>query len=353
MFLDYVTINVASGNGGAGKVSFRREKFAPMGGPDGGNGGRGGDVIFRTNPHMNTLLDFRYKQHFLAEDGSPGAGSNWTGKSGNDIVVQIPCGTILRNAETEEQIADLTEPFQDFVLLTGGRGGLGNAEFTTATNRAPRNAQPGTEGSSLKLRLELKLIADVGLVGFPNAGKSTLISVISAAKPKIANYPFTTLVPNLGIVSAHENTNPRGYNEQTFCVADIPGLIEGAHEGKGLGTQFLRHVERNRVLVFLLDTTVEMSPQAQYKALRRELKLYNPALDKKPRIICLTKMDAHDETAKAEFRAMKFREPRTPLFVISAVSRENLDELKSTMWAMLEEQKTVSAPSNTAANGGI
>jgi GTPase len=337
MFLDYVTIHVASGNGGAGKVSFRREKFAPKGGPDGGNGGRGGDVIFRTNPHMNTLLDFRYKQHFEADNGSPGAGANWTGKSGHDVIVQVPCGTVLLNADTGEQVADLVEPFQDLTLLKGGRGGLGNAEFATATNRAPRTAQPGEEGAQLKLRMELKLIADVGLVGFPNAGKSTLISVISAAKPKIANYPFTTLVPNLGIVSAHEESNPHGYNEKTFCVADIPGLIEGAHEGKGLGIQFLRHVERNRVLAFLLDTTVEMSPQAQYKALRKELKLYNPALDKKPRIICLTKMDAHDASARAEFAALKFREPKTPIITISAVARENVGELKQLMWTLLQQ----------------
>jgi GTP-binding protein len=336
MFLDYVTIHVASGAGGAGKVSFRREKFAPKGGPDGGNGGRGGDVIFRTNPHLNTLLDFRYKQHFRADDGANGAGSNWTGKSGHDVIVHVPCGTVIHNADTGEQIADLTEPHQEIVLAVGGRGGLGNAEFATSTNRAPRHAQPGEPGVDYKLRLELKLIADVGLVGFPNAGKSTLISVISAAKPKIADYPFTTLVPNLGIVSVQDGTR---YEGKSFCVADIPGLIEGAHEGKGLGTQFLRHVERNRVLVFLLDTTVEMSPQEQYKALRKELKLYKPELDRRPRIICLTKMDAHDDAARKEYMKLKFRDPNTPVYVISAATGEGLQEVKWAMWNALEKQQ--------------
>jgi GTP-binding protein len=333
MFLDYAVIYVASGAGGAGKVSFRRAKFQPKGGPDGGNGGRGGDVILRGNPHKNTLLDFRYKQHFRADNGQPGEGSNWTGKSAAPLVIEVPCGTVVYDADTEGILADITEPFQQVVIAKGGRGGLGNSEFATSTNQAPRHAQPGEPSVELKLRLELKLIADVGLVGFPNAGKSTLISVISAAKPKIADYPFTTLVPNLGIVSVQDGER---YEGKTFCVADIPGLIEGAHEGKGLGMQFLRHVERNRVLLFLLDSTAEMPPQDQYKTLRKELKLYNPDLDHKPRIICLTKMDAHDESTKATFAKMKFRDPKTPVYTISAVSGEGIDNLKRAMWQLLQ-----------------
>ncbi len=343
MFLDQAVIFITSGNGGAGLVSFRRAKFQPKGGPDGGNGGKGGDVVFRANPHLNTLLDFRYKQHFIAKNGMPGAGSNWTGKSAKDLVVQVPCGTAVFDDDTDELIADLTKAGQEVVLAKGGQGGLGNAEFATATNQAPRNAQPGGTGVERKLRLELKLIADVGLVGFPNAGKSTLISVISAAKPKIADYPFTTLVPNLGIVSVPFGNG--GFGSTTFCVADIPGLIEGAHEGKGLGMQFLRHVERNRVLVFLLDTTSEIEPQEQYKLLRKELKLYNPALDQKPRIICISKMDSHDDNAKKAFRVLKFRDPKTPIFLISAVSGEGIDEIKRAMW---EKIQTSVAPVETA-----
>jgi GTP-binding protein len=334
MFLDTAVIFVSSGAGGAGKVSFRRAKFQPKGGPDGGNGGRGGDVIIRANPHRNTLLDFRYKQHFRARNGEPGGSANWTGKSADNLLIEVPCGTVILNDGTGEVMADLTEPYQETVIARGGRGGLGNAEFATPTNQAPRYAQPGEPGEEFKLRLELKLIADIGLVGFPNAGKSTLISVLSAAKPKIADYPFTTLVPNLGIVSVQDGSRFEG---RTFCVADIPGLIEGAHYGKGLGIQFLRHVERNRALVFLLDTTVEQTPQEQYKILRKELKLFNPVLDEKPRIICLTKMDAHDETTKKTFRKMKFRDPKTPVHLLSAVSGEGVEELKAMMWDILQQ----------------
>lgn len=334
MFLDEAVIFVTSGSGGAGKVSFRRAKFQPKGGPDGGNGGKGGDIVFRTNPHLNTLLDFRYKQHFRAAHGQPGGASNWTGKSGKPLVIAVPCGTVIFDDITGEQIADLTTENEEVVIARGGRGGLGNAEFATPTIQAPRHAQPGEPGVERKLRLELKLLADVGLVGFPNAGKSTLISVISAAKPKIANYPFTTLIPNLGIVSLPGN---KTFEHRTFCVADIPGLIEGAHAGKGLGIQFLRHIERNRVLVFLLDTTAEMPPPEQYKTLRRELKLYSPELADKPRIICLSKIDAHTEERRKDLQRLRFRDPKTPVFLLSAVSGEGVEPLKQMMWDMLQQ----------------
>jgi GTPase len=332
MFVDRVVIHIASGNGGNGIISFRREKFAPKGGPDGGNGGRGGDVILRANPNITTLLDFRYKQHYKAAHGKDGMGSNWTGKSAHDIVIQVPCGTLIYDEDTQELLADLTGAAQEVVLAEGGRGGLGNAEFATATNQAPRFAQPGKPGKELKLALELKLLADVGLVGFPNAGKSTLISAISAAKPKIADYPFTTLVPNLGIVSLNERV---AHVSENFCVADIPGLIEGAHEGRGLGFQFLRHVERTEVLVFLLDPLAEISPKDQFKMLRKELKLFNPDLEQKPRIICVSKADTMDEAQRKEITKLKFR-GENPVLLISGVSGENIQPVKQAMWDALQ-----------------
>ena len=340
MFLDRAVIHIASGNGGDGIISFRREKFAPKGGPDGGNGGRGGDVLFVANSNLSTLLDFRYRQHYRADNGKNGAGSNWTGKSGKHITVQVPCGTLIHDDETGTLLADLTEPGQEVVLARGGDGGRGNAEFTSSTIQAPRYREEGRPGVERKLALELKLIADVGLVGFPNAGKSTLISSISAAKPKIADYPFTTLVPNLGIVSLTDD--PAMRSQQSFCVADIPGLIEGAHEGKGLGFQFLRHVERTEVLVYLLDPLSEIAPKDQFKMLRKELKLFNKELDTKERIICFTKMDSLTDEEKATFRKTKLRGEAVP-HCISGVSGEGLDDLKYAMWQARERAKKIEA----------
>ncbi len=331
MFIDYARIVVKSGDGGRGHISFRREKFVPKGGPDGGNGGKGADVAFMGNPHLNTLIDFRYKRNFKAPNGNPGSYANRTGKSGKILVIQVPLGTVVKNNVTGEVVADVTEPYEHVVVARGGRGGRGNAEFTTSTNQAPRNADPGEAGVELELVLELKLLADVGLVGFPNAGKSTLISTISAARPKIADYPFTTLIPNLGIVSVAET--------KSFAVADIPGLIEGAHEGRGLGIQFLRHVERTRVLVFLLDSTSD-DPAEQYRILTRELELFNPGLAHKRRIIAFTKTDALDEEQKARIGelAETFRAdlPDAQIFAISSVSGENIDTIKWAMWNTLE-----------------
>lgn len=332
MFIDYAKISVKSGDGGKGHISFRREKFVPKGGPDGGNGGKGGDVAFYGNPHLNTLIDFRYKRHFKAIPGKPGSMANRTGKSGKTLVIQVPLGTVVKDQHTGEVLADITEAYQQIVVARGGRGGRGNAEFVTSVNQAPRQADPGEPGVELELVLELKLLADVGLVGFPNAGKSTLISTISAAKPKIADYPFTTLVPNLGIVSVAD--------EKSFAVADIPGLIEGAHEGRGLGTQFLRHVERTRVLVFLLDA-VSGDPAEQYAILTRELEAFNPDLAQKRRIICFSKEDALDEEQKerVEQQRDKFCQemPNTDIFVISSVAGNNIDALKWAMWNALQQ----------------
>lgn len=325
-FIDTAKIQVRSGNGGAGHVSFRREKKVPKGGPDGGNGGRGGDVIIATDPHMNTLLDFRYMRHYSAEDGEPGGKKRCTGRNGKDIVIKVPCGTLIRNTETEELIADLTERGETFVVAKGGNGGWGNAEYTTPTNQTPRYAAPGLPGEEFEIELELKLIADVGIVGLPNVGKSTLISVISSAKPKIADYEFTTLVPNLGLV--------RYDDRKSFTVADIPGLIEGASDGKGLGHQFLRHVERTRVLLFMLDAA-SADPKADYKILKNELKKYNPEMLKKERMICFSRSDIVDEKTQAKLQKMKFGEPSTPIIMISSVMHRNTEMLVSMLWDRL------------------
>ncbi len=282
MFLDRVTITVKAGDGGAGALSFRREKFVPRGGPDGGDGGNGGDIILVTDNQMSTLLDYRYRPLLKAERGRNGEGANRTGKSGKDLYVKIPCGTLVYDDDTDELIADLVKEKEEFVIAKGGRGGRGNARFATPTNRAPRKTQPGEPGEERNLRLDLKLIADVGLVGKPNAGKSTLLSVVSAARPEIANYPFTTLKPHLGMVRGE------GYND--FVMADIPGLIEGASEGKGLGHQFLRHVERTKVLVFLIES-IDPKPQETYNILLNELESFNPELLERPRLIVRSKDD--------------------------------------------------------------
>ena len=322
MFIDQATIYIKAGDGGNGVVSFRREKYIPKGGPDGGNGGNGGNIIFRADRQLTTLMDFRYRRRYIAEDGDRGQSSNKTGKSGNDTALRIPVGTMIKDAETNKTLADLLEHGDEVVIAKGGRGGRGNAEFATPTIQAPRKATKGTDGEERNIQLELKLLADVGLVGFPNAGKSTLISRISAAKPKIADYPFTTLIPNLGIVRYSE--------EKSFVVADMPGLIKGAHTGKGLGIEFLRHIERTRVLVFLIECTSE-NPKSQYETLVNELKSFNDTMLKKPQIVAVTKMDLADETIKKSLKKIKFTK-KIPLVFISAVTGEGLKDLIDLMW---------------------
>jgi len=322
VFVDQVEISVESGHGGKGNVSFRREKYVPKGGPDGGNGGRGGDVILVANSQLHTLLDHRYKREYVAEHGQPGTTSRKTGRSGEDLIIQLPCGTLVRDAESGEILADLVNNGQRFIVAHGGLGGRGNAEFATPTQQTPRHAEPGLPGKRRQLMLELKLIADVGLVGFPNAGKSTLISRISAARPKIADYPFTTLEPNLGIVQY------RDYD--SFTVADLPGLIEGAHEGKGLGTTFLRHIERTRILLILIDCTSE-DYASDLAILRNELSSYSDELASKPWFIGLSKIDAAPEDL--EQRAAELSAAVDVLVhPFSSVSGEHLEQLKDLLW---------------------
>lgn len=324
-FVDIARIHIKAGDGGSGIISFRREKYIPKGGPDGGNGGRGGDIILRANRHLGTLLDFQYRTQYRAPNGGHGAGSRKTGRGGESLRIDVPVGTAVRDTVTDQTIADLMKDGEEFVAARGGRGGRGNAEFATATNQAPRHYEPGEDGEDREVELELKLIADVGLVGLPNAGKSTLISVISAARPKIADYPFTTLVPNLGIVRLEEG--------KSFVVADIPGLIEGAHLGKGLGLQFLRHIERTRVLVFLLDAT---RPEVgeDLRVLLNELKHFEEDLLKRPRLIALTKIDAVDGTRRRALGRARFG--RIAGFPISAVTGDGIHDLVSRMWALLQ-----------------
>lgn len=296
MFIDYVTIEVEAGPGGNGAVSFRREKFVPRGGPDGGDGGHGGNVIVEASSDLNTLISFRYKKIFRAENGVNGAGANRHGKNGQDLVIKVPLGTLLYDEEKGRLLADLDYP-QQYVLARGGKGGRGNARFATAVNRTPRNAELGLPGQSLKVRMELKLVADVGLIGFPNVGKSTFLAAISAAKPKIADFPFTTLTPNLGVVDVHGG--------QSFVAADIPGLIEGAHEGKGLGHRFLRHVERTRLLVHIIDIAAidGRNPLEDYRQINQELANFNPRLAELPQIVALNKIDLlADQQPVDEFR---------------------------------------------------
>jgi GTP-binding protein len=334
-FIDIATIDVKSGHGGKGHMSFRREKFAPKGGPDGGNGGKGGDVIFFTDPQLNTLLDFRYKREYFAEDGKPGAKNKMYGRDGIHALIRVPVGTIVKDAETDEILADLDKSNVKMVLMRGGKGGKGNAEFATSTNQAPRYSQPGLPGDEKKLVLELKLIADVGLVGYPNVGKSTLISVISDAKPKIADYHFTTLVPNLGIVRVEDY--------KSYTVADIPGLIEGASEGKGLGHQFLRHVERTKVLVFLLDGNSD-DIKKDYKVLNKELKKYNPEMQFKKRIICVSKCDAiEDDKIKKLTKIIdkKSVNKECEHLMISSITRQNTEKLKYMLWDIIKSESKV------------
>jgi GTP-binding protein len=310
-------------------VSFRREKFIPRGGPDGGDGGKGGDVIFKSSSHRRTLYPFRFKRQLQAQNGFYGQGKRKTGKKGDDLIIEIPPGTLIFDEETNELIKDFTQPGETYIIAEGGRGGQGNNRFKSSTHRAPRFAQPGEPGHFLKLKLELKLLADVGLIGLPNAGKSTLISVISSATPKIADYPFTTLTPTLGVVQA-------GWGEP-FVVADIPGLIEGAHKGVGLGTRFLRHIERTRVLVHLIDiSTIDLqNPLAEYETINRELANYSSQLMEKPQLVVLNKMDlpGTKEAARAFQAAVKDRE----MLQISAVTRKGVDNLTSMMIKYLEK----------------
>ena len=327
-FLDEAFITVQSGDGGRGCVSFRREKFIPRGGPDGGDGGKGGDVIFKSSSHRRTLYPFRFKRELKAQNGFYGQGKRKTGKKGDDLIIEIPPGTLIIDEETNELIKDFTQPGEIYIIAEGGRGGQGNSRFKSSTHRAPRFAQPGEPGHFLKLKLELKLLADVGLIGLPNAGKSTLISVISSATPKIADYPFTTLTPTLGVVQA-------GWGEP-FVVADIPGLIEGAHKGVGLGTRFLRHIERTRVLVHLIDiSTIDpQNPLAEYETINRELANYSAQLMEKPQLVVLNKMDlpGTKEAARAFQAAVKDRE----MLQISAVTHKGVDNLTSMMIQYLE-----------------
>lgn len=324
-FIDYVNIYCASGHGGAGSMHLHRAKYVPKGGPDGGDGGRGGHIILRANPQFWTLIHLKYRKHVKADDGGHGEGGLRTGKNGADIILEVPVGTVAKDAETEEVLFEMMEPGEERVLCRGGRGGLGNNNFKTATNQTPRYAQPGEEGEEGWFILELKLLADVGLVGFPNAGKSTLLAAITAAKPKIANYAFTTLEPNLGIV--------KYYDDQSFVMADIPGIIEGAHEGKGIGIRFLRHIERNSVLLFMVSAE-ENDIAGSYKTLLNELEEYNPELLDKERLLAVTKCDMIDKEIEAQI------EPSLPKGVphifISSVSGEGLKELKDMLWSALQ-----------------
>jgi GTP-binding protein len=329
MFIDRVVVNVKAGDGGSGIISFRREKFVPLGGPDGGDGGRGGDVVVVGDANLSTLLDYTYRDSWSAPAGEHGSGSNKTGRSGSDVVLPVPIGTVIRDLESSELVGEVLEDGDRIVVARGGRGGKGNAHFVSSTHQAPREYQPGEDGEARTLELELKLIADVGLVGQPNAGKSTLLSVISAARPKIADYPFTTLSPNLGVVQLSDS--------RTFVVADIPGIIEGAHEGRGLGLQFLRHIERTRMLAFLVPVD-SMDWQSEYDQLRREVEAYSLELAQKPHCVVFTKMD------------LLGTEPPPPIdapeafgvFAISAAGRTGLDSLIAGWWSRLLELKKTS-----------
>jgi GTPase len=321
-FIDRVRIRVKAGNGGSGIISFRREKFVPMGGPDGGDGGNGGDVIVRGDSNLATLLDYTYRDQWRAENGDHGSGANKTGATGADVILPVPPGTIVREAASGAILAEVLNSGDSVVVAKGGRGGKGNAFFATSTKQAPREYQPGEDGEERELELELRLIADIGLVGQPNAGKSTLLSVISAARPKIADYPFTTLAPNLGVVQLSDS--------RTFVVADIPGIIEGAHEGKGLGLQFLRHIERTRILAFLIPID-SMDWQAEYDQLRSEISQYSAELAQKPHCVVFTKMDLLGDDEPPPIEAPD----AFGLFAISAAGRVALDSLLSSWWKEL------------------
>lgn len=331
MFIDYAKISIKAGDGGNGCVSFRREKYVPKGGPNGGDGGDGGSIIFKASSQLSTLIDFRYRKHYKAGRGKHGLGGDKTGKSGDDEIIMVPCGSVLKDFETGKVVAELLIDGEEKIILKGGMGGRGNTHFKSATHQAPRIAENGKPGGEMMVVIELKLIADVGLVGFPNAGKSTLISKISSAKPKIADYPFTTLIPNLGIVKYREY--------DSFVMADIPGIIEGASSGKGLGIQFLRHIERTRLLVFLIDTTefidTEKGFLKTYKTLLKELENYEVHLLDKPKIICFTKIDAIPDKLKKKIARVKTDIDK---IMISSITGENLDKLKDLIWKKLNKE---------------
>jgi GTP-binding protein len=322
-FIDHVRFYGRSGAGGAGSVHFRREKFVPKGGPDGGDGGRGGHIILKGNSHLWTLLHLKYRKHIHAVNGGNGMGARKHGKDGEDIILEVPVGTIARDEETGEKILEIMVDGEEQILISGGRGGLGNCHFATPTNQAPRHAQPGEGAIEKTVVLELKLLADVGLVGFPNAGKSTLLSSLSAAKPEIADYPFTTLVPNLGVVAY------RDY--KSFVMADIPGIIEGASEGKGLGTRFLRHIERNSILLFLVPSDAK-DIKSEYEILIRELQLHNPELLDKERILAISKSDMLDEELMDEMKSLL---PDIQFIFISSITGFGLGPLKDMIWRKL------------------
>ncbi len=331
-FVDYVTITVRSGKGGAGAVAFRRAKFEPRGGPEGGDGGRGGSVILTADDNLYTLLDLRYNRHHFAQNGQPGSGSNMKGKDGQDIILRVPPGTVVRDTDTNEVLGEVLEVGDRLVLVEGGRGGKGNAFFKSSTNRSPRYAQPGEPGHERNVTLELKLLADVGLVGLPNAGKSTLVASMSAAKPKIADYPFTTLEPSLGVVYVGDY--------ESFVIADIPGIIEGAHEGKGLGLQFLKHIERNAVLLVVIPVTSE-DVKAEYELLMHELEQHNPELVNKPRLVVLSKVDLiSDEDREREVERLIGKFPQdVEVLPVSAVTRSGISDLKHHLWARVSTNR--------------
>ena len=329
MFIDYAVVEVEAGKGGDGAVAFRREKFVPKGGPSGGNGGRGGSIILKAHHNLNTLLDLRYKKKYKADDGDAGGTSLKDGKKGEDIIIKVPVGTIIKDFETGETLFDLDKDKKQVTLAKGGKGGKGNSNFATATNRAPRYAEPGKPGGSNKIVLELKLIADVGLVGFPNAGKSTLISKVSAARPKIADYPFTTLEPNLGIVNYKEY--------KSFTMADIPGIIEGAHEGKGLGHKFLRHIERTRILLVMIEVSSENHDE-DFKVLLGELKNYSTRLTHKKIIVSFSKADLVDEENIKKISKHKFDGVNKEPLVFSSVTGYGIKKLLDLLWKTLEEE---------------
>lgn len=328
-FIDTAVVTIKAGDGGKGHVSFRREKYVPKGGPDGGNGGDGGSIVVVADSQLGTLLDFRYKRNYKAPSGSPGSTNRCTGASGEDVILRVPCGTVVRNQITGEQLADLESDGTSVVLARGGRGGRGNAEFATSINQTPRHAEPGTPGEELLIELELKLLADVGLVGFPNAGKSTLISVVSAARPRIADYPFTTLTPNLGMVRLGEG--------RSFTIADIPGLIEGAHEGRRLGLRFLRHIERTAVLVYLIECT-DPTPEKTLNILRNELFRHNASLNDKPYMVVLTKSDELDPAGCGKLEQSSFAIGNRAC-LISAVTGAGVHDLMEALWVYVIQNR--------------
>lgn len=334
-FVDFVKIYVKAGNGGKGSVSFRREKYVPKGGPDGGDGGRGGHVVFRTTRDINTLLDIKYQQQYRASNGQHGMGKEMHGKNGKDLIIAVPVGTIIKDKDTDEIMSDLIEEGQEFIAVRGGRGGFGNVHFKSPTHQTPKFAQPGESGEERNLTLELKLLADIGLIGLPNAGKSTLISVISSAKPKIADYPFTTLVPVLGVVRYAEF--------KSFVIADIPGLIEGAHKGTGLGFQFLRHIERTTVLLHLVDISevAEGDPVDNLEKINRELKLYSPLLLNKAQAVAGTKHDIKGKGERLDRLALYCKDKNIDFFAICSVTGEGVKKLITYLGQKVEEHKAV------------